>query len=139
MTADRARELDESLQARARCAGQPGIQMRGRNRRVLESVKQSEFLLEQKARNIGLLACWTSPRSASCPIDCLSGAFQQRPAGVLDLAALGGARALVGVPLVAAHLVDGALGEADDVEWAKALSRKGYVDLGGIFLLSGDF
>jgi hypothetical protein len=45
----------------------------------------------------------------------------------------------VGVPLVAAHLVDGALGEADDVEWAKALSRKGYVDLGGIFLLSGDF
>jgi hypothetical protein len=42
------------------------------------------------------------------------------PAGALPPAALGGLGALVGVPLVAADLVDRALAEADDVERVKA-------------------
>jgi transposase len=44
------------------------------------------------------------------------GRLEQRPAGALDPAAGGRVGALVGVPFVAADLVGGAGGEADDVE-----------------------
>jgi hypothetical protein len=46
----------------------------------------------------------------------LVGRLEQRPAGVLDPLAGLGVGALMRVSLVAADLVDGALGEADDVE-----------------------
>jgi len=47
--------------------------------------------------------------------------LQQRPAGVLDPLAGRCGGALVGVSLVAADLVDGALAEPDDVKRVKVL------------------
>jgi hypothetical protein len=72
--------------------------------------------LRRKARNIALLACWTSPRTVSC----LAGAFSSDQRVFLDPLARRCRGALVGVPLVAANLVYGAPAQPDDVEGIEA-------------------
>ncbi|MCA1698369.1 MAG: hypothetical protein LC790_05465 [Actinobacteria bacterium] len=62
--------------------------MRGRERSVFELIEQAELLFEQERAEHRLLACCTSPSSASCGTLCLSGLFSsdqrvpliQRPA-----------------------------------------------------------
>src|SRR5205814_3549613 len=58
VAADRAGELDERLHARPRGPGQPRVDVRGRERGVLELVEKPEFFLEQERaveRLVGLL------------------------------------------------------------------------------------
>jgi len=44
VAADAAGELDERLEAEAAGPGQPGVEVGGRERRVLEPVEEAEFL-----------------------------------------------------------------------------------------------
>ena len=58
VAADRAGELDERLELRSRRPGQPGVEMRRRELRVLELVEQPQLLLQQERaveRLVGLL------------------------------------------------------------------------------------
>ena len=126
MAADGAGELDERLEPGSRRPGQPGVEVRGRERRVVEVVEQPELLLEQERaveRLVGLLdlarAC------ASWSIVCFAGALSSDQRVPLIHLPVGGVGALVGVPLVAADLVDRALREAHDVERVKAISASG--------------
>ena len=65
---------------------QPGVEVRRRERAILQLVEDSELLFQQA------LACWTSPSSASCGTVCLSGLLSsdqrvpliQRPLGVCE-------------------------------------------------------
>jgi hypothetical protein len=42
VAADRARELDERLESRSGCPGQPGVQMRQRERSIVDQVRRDE-------------------------------------------------------------------------------------------------
>jgi len=58
VAADRAGELDERLERRSGCPGQPGVEVLGGERRVLELVERAELLFEQERaveRLVGLL------------------------------------------------------------------------------------
>jgi hypothetical protein len=87
---DRACELDERLELAAGGPGQPGVEVLGREHRVLELVDQPEFLFEQEAaveRLVGLLDLVKQRELAD---RLLLGALEQRPAGAFDpLAGLG--------------------------------------------------
>ena len=88
--------------------------------RVVELVEQAELLLEQEGAVERLVGVLDLAEQRELRDRLLVGCLEQRPAGALDPAAGGGVGALVGVPLVAADLVDGALGEPDDVERVEA-------------------
>ncbi len=94
----------------------PGVQVRQGERRVLELVEQPQFLLEQEGAEHRLVGLLDFAKQRELADRLLVGRLEQRPARVLDPAALGGVRALVGVPLVAADLVDSALAEAHHVK-----------------------
>jgi len=58
VAADGARELDERLQAGSGGPGEPGVQVRRGERRILEVVEKPEFFFEQERaveRPVGLL------------------------------------------------------------------------------------
>jgi hypothetical protein len=50
VAAERARGLDEGGEPGAGGPAEPGVQVRGRQRRVLERVEQAELVVEQEAR-----------------------------------------------------------------------------------------
>ena len=100
--------------------GQPGVEVRRREPRVVELVEQPQLLLEQEGAVERLVGLRDFAEQRELRDGLLVGRLEQRPAGALDPAPVRGVRALVGVPLVAADLVDGALAEADDVERVKA-------------------
>jgi hypothetical protein len=115
VAADRARELDERLEPRSGCPGQPRVEVLGRELWVVEVVEQPElFLQEERAveRLVGLLD-FAELRELVDRL--LLRALEQRPAGPLDPLPGPGVGAVVGVSLVATDLVHGALAEAHDV------------------------
>jgi hypothetical protein len=52
--AQRAREPDERLEPGARCPGQPGVELSGRQVRIVEVVEQPELFAQQEGA-VGLL------------------------------------------------------------------------------------
>ena len=106
--------LDRDAQASqlSRCAGA--------SVGIVELVEQSQLLFEQERAVERLVGLLDLAELRELVDRLLVGALEQRPAGALDPLARAGVRAVVGVPLVAADLVDRALGEADDVEGVKA-------------------
>jgi hypothetical protein len=115
-----AGERDERSESGARGPGQPGVEVRRREGRVVEVVEQSELLAQQEGAveaRVGLLDFAEGCQLAE---GLAFGRLEQRPAGALDPAPRRRVGALVGVPLVAAHLLGGAAGEAADVEGVKA-------------------
>jgi hypothetical protein len=85
--AQRAREPDEWLEARATGPCEPGVEVRRRERRVVEVVEQPELLAQQERaveRAVGLLDLLERGELA----DGLAlGRLQKRPARALDPAA----------------------------------------------------
>jgi hypothetical protein len=116
-----AGEADERPESRARCPGQPGVEVRRRQARVVEVVEQAELFAQQERAvelAVGLLDL---PERGELADGLAFGGLQERPAGALDPAAGWGVGALVGVPFVAADLVGRAAREAADVERVKVL------------------
>jgi hypothetical protein len=89
-------------------------------RAIVKLVEDPQFLFEQERAEHGLVGVGDFAEQRELRDALLVWRLQQRPAGALDPATLGCVRAFVGVPLVAADLVDRALAEADDVEGVKA-------------------
>ena len=119
--AEGAGEPDERVEPGSGGPGQPGVEVRGRERGVVEVVEQPQLLAQQEGAvepRVGLLDLAERGELA----DGLAfGRLEQRPAGALDPAAGRGVRALVGVPLVAADLVGRArCARRHDVERVKA-------------------
>ena len=120
VAADRLGEADERLKARPGCPRQPRVEVLGRERWVVEVIEQAQFLLEQEGavqRAVGVLD-FTEQRELIYGL--LGRRLEQGPAGALDPAPARRLGALVGVPLVAAHLVCGTLAEANHMEGVKA-------------------
>jgi hypothetical protein len=111
--------LDEGRQAAAAGPGQPGVEVRGRERGVLEVVEQPQLVVEQEGAVQALGALVDLAEGAELVQVLAVGCLQQRPARVFDPAAGRGVRALMGVPFVAADLVDGVGADPDDVEGVK--------------------
>jgi hypothetical protein len=109
---DRARELDERLEPRSGCPGEPGVEVLGRQARVVEVVEQSELCFEQERAVERLVGLLDFAELGELVDRLLLRALEQRPAGSFD--PLPGLRvgAVVGVSLVAADLVHSALAEA---------------------------
>jgi hypothetical protein len=79
--------------------------VRRRQARVVEVVEQSQLFAQQEGAielAVGLLDL---PERGELADGLAFRGFEQRPSGVLDPAAGGGVRALVGVPFIAADLV----------------------------------
>jgi hypothetical protein len=111
VAADGAGELGERFELGSGRPGEPGVEVFGRERGVVELVEDAEFFFEQERsveRLVGLLD-FVQQRELADRLFLRR--FEQRPAGALDPLALRGVGALVGVPLVAADLVNSALRE----------------------------
>ena len=110
VAAEGAREPDERRQPRARRPGQPGVEVRGRERGVGEVVEQPQLFAQQEGAVERLVGA-AGPRRAcaSWRIVWCSGALSSDQRVPLIQRPVRGVRALVGVPLVAADLVDGAV------------------------------
>src|SRR5215217_4802827 len=106
------------------CASLMNGVSREREAWVVELVEQPELFLEQEGTVERLVGLLDLAEQRELVDRLLGGRLEQRPAGALDPAAAWGVRTLVGVPFVAADLVDGALGEPHDVERVEG-------DLGG--------
>jgi hypothetical protein len=116
-----AGEADERLEPGAAGPGEPGVQVGGRQARVVEVVERPQLLAQQEGAveaGVGLLDL---PEGGELSDRLALGGLEQRPAGALDPAAGRGVGALVGVPCVAADLVGRAAREAADVERVKVL------------------
>ncbi len=125
VAADGAGELDEQLQPGSRRPGQPRVEVRRRERGVVEVVEQPEFLFEQEGAVERLVGLLDLAELRELVDGLLGGALQQRPAGALDPFALGGVGALVGVPLVAADLVYRPLARRTTWNGSNAISASG--------------
>jgi hypothetical protein len=123
VTADRAGELYERLQPGAGGPGEPGVEVLGRELGVVEVVEDAELFFEQKRAVERLVGLLDFAELCELVDRLFLWAFEQRPAGVFDPLALGRVGALVGVPLVAADLVDRPLGEVGSARGAVAASR----------------
>ena len=108
VAADRWGELDERFEFRPRCPGKPRVEVRLRQSRIVKLVEQSELFLEQEGAEHRLVRLLDLGEQRELRDGLLGRRLEQRPAGSLDPFALGGVGAFVGVPLVAADLVDGA-------------------------------
>jgi hypothetical protein len=91
---------DERLELRAAGPCQPGVEVLGRERGILEVVEQPQLLAQQEGAVEAVVVLDVGERGELADRLVLWGA-QQRPAGVLDPAALGRVRAVVAVSLVA--------------------------------------
>jgi hypothetical protein len=84
VAADCAGELNERLQARARCPGQPGVEVGRREGGVVEVVEQPEFLFEQERAVERLVGLLDFVELGELVDRLLLGTLQQRPAGAFD-------------------------------------------------------
>ena len=115
-----AGEAEERLEPRAAGPGQPGVQLRGRQARVVDVVEQPELFAQQEGAVEPPVLALDFPQRGELSDGLAFGRFQQRPAGALDPAAGRSVRALVGVSFVAADLIGRAACEPDDVERIEA-------------------
>ncbi len=120
VAAQRGGEPDERLKAGAAGPGQPGVEVRGRERSVLEVVEQPQLLAQQERAVESAVGVADLVQGRELADGLTFGGLEQRPAGALDPAPGGGVGALVGVSFVAANLVGRAAGEPADVERVKA-------------------
>jgi hypothetical protein len=111
MLAQRAREPDEGLQARAGRPRQPGIQMLGRELRVGQVVEQPQLPAQQEGAVEALVGLLDPAERGELADGPVLRRFEQRPARALDPAAGWRVGAVVAVPFVAADLVSSARAE----------------------------